>query len=472
MAEEWLDCPALGPGWKRRECFRKTEASCGRSDTYYQSPGGEQIRSKAALTRFLGPDCDLSCFDFKHGILQSAPARASSPESRRRAGPDKAEPSVQEKRPLEARLDPPAPQGPVARRRARPGRRRLWALCEDCRARSDALSPEQRTARPGGRGDCRACQGAEDGGVGPACEVQPPRLPRSPRAQSHRLSVMGCQTKENCGDCECRGRPGLPRPGKGAQQRCPEEYGRPGPGAFISCRPGRRELESCGDRAPGAASPAPAGFSPGLAGQGADGAQGRPSPKEEESLGKGEGEEEVEAAGAHTPVITEIYSLCGATPTAAGPHAGLDSGLLEFRRELNELPLPAHWEVLPPRGPDLGIVQRSPLSTVAAAVIHIQPGLSFHVVVQGVPVPPTHELYSAHPLRLSTADEVVELICSLEAYRLCPGWPGSAQRGARSPDCHVLVYGGRCPACFPCLPTSCCNCSGLPQPSRASERTS
>ncbi|PNI70080.1 MBD1 isoform 8 [Pan troglodytes] len=36
MAEDWLDCPALGPGWKRREVFRKSGATCGRSDTYYQ----------------------------------------------------------------------------------------------------------------------------------------------------------------------------------------------------------------------------------------------------------------------------------------------------------------------------------------------------------------------------------------------------------------------------------------------------
>ncbi|KAL6083327.1 hypothetical protein STEG23_024175 [Scotinomys teguina] len=36
MAEDWQDCPALGPGWKRREAFRKSGASCGRSDIYYQ----------------------------------------------------------------------------------------------------------------------------------------------------------------------------------------------------------------------------------------------------------------------------------------------------------------------------------------------------------------------------------------------------------------------------------------------------
>lgn len=36
MAESWQDCPALGPGWKRRESFRKSGASFGRSDIYYQ----------------------------------------------------------------------------------------------------------------------------------------------------------------------------------------------------------------------------------------------------------------------------------------------------------------------------------------------------------------------------------------------------------------------------------------------------
>ncbi|XP_027696993.1 uncharacterized protein LOC114027222 isoform X4 [Vombatus ursinus] len=217
-----------------------------------------------------------------------------------------------------------------------------------------------------------------------------------------------------------------------------EEYECPGLGVLISSPPVKQEVETYGDQAPGAASPPPAGFFPGLCSKAANRARLQPSLKQ--------GEEE-EAATANTPVIMEIYSLSGATPTAAGPCGGLDSVLQEFLAELNELPLPAHWEVLPPRGPDLCLIQRSPLSTMAAAVIHIQPGLYFHVVVQDVPVPPSHELYSAHPLRLTTVDEVVELICNLEAYRLCPGWPGSWQQGPRSPDCDVLVYEGRCRAC-------------------------
>ncbi|XP_015261724.1 PREDICTED: methyl-CpG-binding domain protein 1 isoform X3 [Gekko japonicus] len=143
------------------------------------------------------------------------------------------------------------------------------------------------------------------------------------------------------------------------------------------------------------------------------------------------------------PVIMEIYSLGGVQPLSQ-----LDSVLREFLTELNEIPLPAHWEVLPLLGgPDLRLVQRSKQSTMSAAVIHIRPGLFFHVVVRNLPVPPEHELYASHPARLTTVDEVVELICDLEAYRLCPGWPAGWHAGERSQACDVLVYSGCCPQC-------------------------
>ncbi|XP_074873519.1 methyl-CpG-binding domain protein 1-like isoform X3 [Carettochelys insculpta] len=144
-----------------------------------------------------------------------------------------------------------------------------------------------------------------------------------------------------------------------------------------------------------------------------------------------------------TPVIMEIYSL-----GALAGRVPLDPVLREFLAELQEIPLPAHWEVLPPLGgPDLRLVQRSPRSTMASAVIHIRPGLFFQVVVRQLPVPPEHELYASHPARLTTVDEVVELICDLEAYRLCPGWPAGWHAGQRSQACDVLVYSGCCPQC-------------------------
>ncbi|KAB0372032.1 hypothetical protein FD755_015824, partial [Muntiacus reevesi] len=36
VAEDWLDCRALCPSWKRHEVFHKSGATCGCSDTYYQ----------------------------------------------------------------------------------------------------------------------------------------------------------------------------------------------------------------------------------------------------------------------------------------------------------------------------------------------------------------------------------------------------------------------------------------------------
>ncbi|XP_062367993.1 methyl-CpG-binding domain protein 1 [Cinclus cinclus] len=75
MAEGWAECPALGPGWQRREAFRKSGATSGRSDTYYRSPTGQKFRSKIELRRFLGPGHDLSNFDFKSGLERPSPTR-------------------------------------------------------------------------------------------------------------------------------------------------------------------------------------------------------------------------------------------------------------------------------------------------------------------------------------------------------------------------------------------------------------
>ncbi|XP_073455965.1 methyl-CpG-binding domain protein 1-like isoform X3 [Aquarana catesbeiana] len=149
--------------------------------------------------------------------------------------------------------------------------------------------------------------------------------------------------------------------------------------------------------------------------------------------------DDVEAADESTPVITQIFSL-GTLNTKIG----LDPVLHELLAELNEIPLPAHWEVLSDIGPTLQLVQRSKASTMAETVVHIQPGLYFHIVVRDYTVPSLHELYETHPSRLTTVDDVVELICDLEAYRPCAGLP---RQGPRSPNCQVLVYEESCPDC-------------------------
>nr|XP_020033764.1 methyl-CpG-binding domain protein 1 isoform X6 [Castor canadensis] len=199
MAEDWLDCPALGPGWKRREVFRKSGATCGRSDTYYQSPTGDRIRSKVELTRYLGPACDLTLFDFKQGVLcypspkthsvavpskkRKKPSK-SAKSQKRQVGPQKSE--VRKETPKdETKADTdktpasfPAPgccencgisfSGDGTRRQ------RLKTLCKDCRAQRIAFNREQRMFKRVGCGECAACLVTEDCGACSTCLLQLP----------------------------------------------------------------------------------------------------------------------------------------------------------------------------------------------------------------------------------------------------------------------------------------------------------
>ncbi|KAM9324285.1 methyl-CpG-binding domain protein 1-like [Gastrophryne carolinensis] len=146
--------------------------------------------------------------------------------------------------------------------------------------------------------------------------------------------------------------------------------------------------------------------------------------------------DDVEGPDESTPVITQVYSL--------GPRNDMEQVLVEFLNELIEMPLPAHWEVLPQVGPTLKMIQKSKSSTMSETVVHIQPGLHFHVDVKGYTVPSSHELFRNHPSRLTTVDEVVELICDLEAYRPCACL---SRRGLYFPNCHVLTIEERCPPC-------------------------
>uniref|UniRef100_A0A8C3X0N7 Methyl-CpG-binding domain protein 1 n=1 Tax=Catagonus wagneri TaxID=51154 RepID=A0A8C3X0N7_9CETA len=257
MAEDWLDCPALGPGWKRREVFRKSGATCGRSDTYYQSPTGDRIRSKVELTRYLGPACDLSLFDFKQGILcYPAPkAHSLAVPSRKRKKPSK--PAKAQKRQVgpqksEVRKEAPrdetrADANPVPASLPAPGccencgisfsgdgtrRQRLKTLCKDCRAQRIAFNREQRKFKRVGCGECTACQVTEDCGVCSTCLLQLPRDVASGlfcKCEQRRcLRIVersrgcgvcrGCQTREDCGHCRVCLRP--PRPGLRRQWKC------------------------------------------------------------------------------------------------------------------------------------------------------------------------------------------------------------------------------------------------------------
>ncbi|XP_027626076.1 methyl-CpG-binding domain protein 1 isoform X3 [Tupaia chinensis] len=257
MAEDWLDCPALGPGWKRREVFRKSGATCGRSDTYYQSPTGDRIRSKVELTRYLGPSCDLTLFDFKQGILCYPSPKAPtlsvpSKKGKKTSRPVKAQkhqigPQKSEVRKETSGNETSANTDTVPASFPAPGccencgisfsgdgtrRQRLKTLCKDCRAQRIAFNREQRMFKRVGCGECTACQVTEDCGACSTCLLQLPHDVASGlfcKCEQRRcLRIVersrgcgvcrGCQTQEDCGRCRVCLRP--PRPGLRRQWRC------------------------------------------------------------------------------------------------------------------------------------------------------------------------------------------------------------------------------------------------------------
>uniref|UniRef100_A0A8C0IUQ6 Methyl-CpG-binding domain protein 1 n=1 Tax=Chelonoidis abingdonii TaxID=106734 RepID=A0A8C0IUQ6_CHEAB len=245
MSEGWVDCPTLGPGWKRREAYRRSGATCGRTDTYYQGPNGEKFRSKIELTRFLGPSQDLTNFDFKNGVLRDLPPKVprgggsartregQNPRGRPDHGPG-AENSAG---------SPPLPSRCCASCQnyfpgvMLPSQRRCRWLCPDCRGgpwlrRLKALPLLQRV----GCGACQACQIPEDCGICTVCAVRAknPELRIGRKCLLRRcLKIVkkgfgcgvcqGCQATEDCGSCYIclrRLKPGLKRQWKCLKRRC------------------------------------------------------------------------------------------------------------------------------------------------------------------------------------------------------------------------------------------------------------
>ncbi|XP_069065721.1 uncharacterized protein [Pleurodeles waltl] len=172
MTEGWEDCRLLGPGWKRREVFRRSGISCGKTDTYYQSPTGEKFRSKVEMVKYLGSSVDLTLFDFKNGTLL-APEEVQTRKRKRSEGNNQ-EPKIKI-------LKVPAPPDgmPVI---AEDGTIILccegcrdwfsgvlfgknpsthW-LCGDCKAERRAFVKEQNFYKSVGCGACAPCQLKED----------------------------------------------------------------------------------------------------------------------------------------------------------------------------------------------------------------------------------------------------------------------------------------------------------------------
>ncbi|XP_035377965.1 methyl-CpG-binding domain protein 1a isoform X3 [Electrophorus electricus] len=79
----WLDCPDLGQGWKRKEVFRRSGSTMGKIDTYYKSPKGHRFRSKIELAKHVM--IDLTHFDYRQGtfvdsVVTTKRRRTDAPE--------------------------------------------------------------------------------------------------------------------------------------------------------------------------------------------------------------------------------------------------------------------------------------------------------------------------------------------------------------------------------------------------------
>ncbi|TRY66537.1 hypothetical protein DNTS_015917 [Danionella cerebrum] len=85
--EGWEDWPSLGTGWKRKEVYRRSGTSEGRSDTYYISPRGDRVRSRVELLKIIGSSMDLSYFEFKTGRFHGQNVRGRKPRKRKAPSP-------------------------------------------------------------------------------------------------------------------------------------------------------------------------------------------------------------------------------------------------------------------------------------------------------------------------------------------------------------------------------------------------
>uniref|UniRef100_A0A8C3SPH3 Methyl-CpG-binding domain protein 1 n=1 Tax=Chelydra serpentina TaxID=8475 RepID=A0A8C3SPH3_CHESE len=267
MSEGWVDCPTLGPGWKRREAYRRSGATCGRTDTYYQGPNGEKFRSKIELTRFLGPSQDLTNFDFKNGVLRDPPPKTRFPSCRwpgfvtshpgracRGAAGSTASPGGSAPAAKTPSRAAPAP-GPVAL-----GRSARLSQAADCASdrpwasRSRGQPAGGHAAQPAGSGPwlrrlktlpllqrvgcgaCQACQIPEDCGICTVCaaRAKDPELRTGRKCLLRRClkivkkgfgcgACQGCRAAEDCGSCYIclrRLKPGLKRQWKCLKRRC------------------------------------------------------------------------------------------------------------------------------------------------------------------------------------------------------------------------------------------------------------
>ncbi|KAL0978622.1 hypothetical protein UPYG_G00172980 [Umbra pygmaea] len=138
------------------------------------------------------------------------------------------------------------------------------------------------------------------------------------------------------------------------------------------------------------------------------------------------GEQDIEV----TPMITQIFSLA----ESAGP-SGMeqDHELMKLLEYLRSSTLPTLWFAIMVEGPMLQLLQCSKLSHMVDTTLHIDQSFCYQICVQGQPLLLTHSLYEAHPSRLTTVTQVVDVLLDLEKYNVCQGVPTKEQPFSQAP---------------------------------------
>ncbi|XP_072345118.1 uncharacterized protein [Scyliorhinus torazame] len=203
MSEGWEDCPVLPVGWKRREVYRRSGATIGKSDTYYMSPTAERFRSKVELVKYFGDSLDLTYFDFKKGLIlppttkiRKAVKRLSTTscdgdEQDWQPTPKKKVKVTISHSPIEVKMEKDSTTESLASdpldtlivccedcQQWVPGvmfgarKRRFKFYCAECRARRRELGRKLNYYKRFGCGECGGCAVMEDCGICRGCMVR------------------------------------------------------------------------------------------------------------------------------------------------------------------------------------------------------------------------------------------------------------------------------------------------------------
>ncbi|RXN19880.1 methyl- -binding domain 1-like protein [Labeo rohita] len=404
--EDWEDWPSLGEGWKRKQVFRRSGTSEGRSDTYYMSPRGHKVRSRVELLKFISNTVDLTNFDFKTGqFLGEGPRRrkpsvsddfeesqssylqySDSEDLSMFFGGNDGDIGLDEKHLLpmdEAEML--FSQGWVTRGRprytygrGRPRSKNLWDF-EVSDNEAEMIVPKASSGVAQAVNRDRFLHPSYNGKAYGYTDVANSHLMNNiPLYNPQKFVKMSPQLHI--------GRAGMIKEngfqGSGISSR-----------ALLSARPEVLPMAippNCAVK-----SLRDMNRSQGLAGQ---------VPCQEEQQDDDS-----------CPSITQIFSMADSDPTIQG--IDVNHELMPLLRSLRSTVLPVLWFCVVVEGPRLQLMQCSKRSTMADTTVHIEPSFHYHISVQGQPLLPTHKLYDSHPSCLTATKEIIDLLEDLESSK-------------------------------------------------------